>query len=380
MKHNIHKIAVVIPKYGLVGGAEHFVSELTRRLSLNPRYDIHVFTNKWLANGDQIIFHKIPIIAFPKFLTTISFSCFAKNKMAKVGIDLIHAHDRIFDADIFTMHGVPHAFWIHQIRRKDMNLNDLAMAWIEKKLARNPRCKRFISVSKLASEKFLQAYDVDAKKVQVIHPGIDMERFRGLDRGQCRHEIRSLWSIDETDIVILFVSMNFDIKGLDALMAAMAKAKSNDRCQKIKLLIVGKGEEKKYGQIGKNLGIGNDIIFAGIHREKLERIYLACDIFSILSKFDTFGIAVLEAMAASLPVVISGNVGAKDLVAHGVNGFIIEDNTDMDKISEKICILMNREVRTRMGLAAHETAMNNTWESVAKKYECIYDELLERNS
>jgi UDP-glucose:(heptosyl)LPS alpha-1,3-glucosyltransferase len=300
--------------------------------------------------------------------------------MAKIGIDFIHTHDRILDADIFTMHGVPHEFWIHQVRRKDMSLNDHTIAWIEKKLVRNPRCKRFISVSNLANEKFLQSYDVDANKIQVIHPGIDMERYHGLDHGQCRHEIRSLWGIDETDVVILFVSMNFDIKGLDALMAAAAKAKSNDHSQKIKLLIVGKGEEKKYGRIAKNLGIGSDVIFAGVHREKLERIYLASDIFSILSKFDTFGIAVLEAMAASLPVVVSGNVGAKDLVVHGINGFIIEDSTDIDRISEKICILLNKEVRMRMGVAAHEAALNNTWESVAKKYECIYDELLERNS
>jgi len=377
MTHNIHKIAVVIPKYGLVGGAEHFVLELTRRLSLNPWYDIHVFANKWLVNEDHLTFHRIPIIAFPKFLTTISFSCFVKQKMAKMDLDLRHTHDRIFDADIFTMHSVPHTFWIHHVRRKDMSLNDHATAWLEKKLVRNPRCKRFISVSKLASEKFLQAYDVDAKKIQVIHPGIDMARYRGLDRGQCRQEIRSLWGIEETDTVILFVSMNFDIKGLDALMAAAAKAKSNDRSQKIKLLIVGKGEEKKYIRIAKNLGIGNDVIFAGVHREKLERIYLASDIFSILSKFDTFGIAVLEAMAASLPVVVSGNVGAKDLVTNGVNGFTIEDSTDLDDISEKICILLDKEVRTRMGVAARETALENTWESVAKKYEFIYDELLE---
>jgi glycosyltransferase involved in cell wall biosynthesis len=65
---------------------------------------------------------------------------------------------------------------------------------------------------------------------------------------------------------------------------------------------------------------------------------------------------------------------------HGINGFIIEDSTDIDRISEKICILLNKEVRMRMGVAAHEAALNNTWESVAKKYECIYDELLERNS
>jgi glycosyltransferase involved in cell wall biosynthesis len=132
--------------------------------------------------------------------------------------------------------------------------------------------------------------------------------------------------------------------------------------------------------MAKNLGIGGDVIFAGVYKEKLEPIYMASDMFSILSKFDTFGITVLEAMAASLPVVVSGNVGAKDIVMQGINGFVIEERTDIDAISEKIGLLLNREVRIRMGEAAYETAMNNSWEAVARKYERIYDELLERPS
>ena len=41
------KIAVVIPKFGLVGGAENFASELTTRIASDPRYDVHVFANRW---------------------------------------------------------------------------------------------------------------------------------------------------------------------------------------------------------------------------------------------------------------------------------------------------------------------------------------------
>ncbi len=59
---------------------------------------------------------------------------------------------------------------------------------------------------------------------------------------------------------------------------------------------------------------------------------MASDIFMMLSRFDTFGMTVLEAMAVSLPVIISSNVGAKDLIRERVNGFIAEDtsNTDMN--------------------------------------------------
>ncbi len=375
MKHDIHKIAVVIPKYGLVGGAEHFVAELTKRIALNPRYEIHVFASRWLTNSQLVSFHRVPVINFPRFLTTISFAYFVGRKLEKMGFDLIHAHDRIFAADIYTMHGIPHRFWIHEIRKKHMGLNDHATEWTEKILINNNRCRRFISVSRLAEKIFQEAYHVDAKKVQVIHPGIDMDRFQGLDRELCRREMRNLWGIGEGDIVVLFVSMNFDIKGLDALMAAVAKTKLNWPHEKIKLLIVGKGEERKYGLLARSLGIGTDVIFTGVAKEKLECIYMASDMFSILSKFDTFGITVLEAMAASLPVIVSGCVGAKDLVKHGINGFVIEDGADRDTVSEKIGVLLNREVRIKMGAASYETAMNNSWEAVTKEYEKIYTEM-----
>jgi glycosyltransferase involved in cell wall biosynthesis len=96
----------------------------------------------------------------------------------------------------------------------------------------------------------------------------------------------------------------------------------------------------------------------------------------MLSRFDTFGMAALEAMAASLPVIVSDNVGAKDIVKHGINGFVVEERTDIDATSEKIGLLLNREVRIRMGEAAYETAMNNSWEAVARKYKSIYDEII----
>ena len=371
-----YKIAVIIPKYGLVGGAEYFVLQLTERLALNPRYDIHVFANKWISHSDHVKFHKVPIIFFPKFMTTISFAYFAARRATRLGFDLIHTHDRIFEADIFTMHGVPHRFWIHEVRGKNMSLNDQGTAWVEKKLVQNNRCSRFLPVSSLTKEKFLQTYTVDPGKVQVVYPGIAIERFQNLKREQCQKEIREFWGIGPSDIVILFVSMNFDIKGLDMIIEATAKTKSNHPAEKIKLFVVGKGEEKKYRRMAESLGIGDDIIFAGVQTKKLERIYMACDIFSILSKFDTFGIAVLEAMASSLPVVVSANVGAKDLVNEGINGFVVQDRTDINTISEKIGLLMNRELRTRMGEYAYETALNNTWESVAKKYETIYQEVL----
>jgi len=377
MTSRIYKIAVVVPKYGLVGGAERFAYELTERLSLNEKYDFHVFANKWQSDSDRITFHKVPIIRFPRFLTTISFAWFANRKISKMNFDLIHTHDRIFDADIFTMHGIPHRIWVYEVRKKFMSLFDRATCWAEKRLVNNARCKKFLPVSSLTKEKLLQEYIIEPEKIQVVHPGVDIEKFQRFDRESCRKEIREHFGIDSSDIVVLFVSMNFEIKGLDYVMAAIGKAKASYPSHNLKLFIVGKGDYKKYGALAQKAGIKDNVIFAGVHKENLEKIYLASDIFMMLSRFDTFGMTVLEAMVASLPVIISSNVGAKDLIKEGMNGFVIEDTTNADMICEKIGFMLDSKARITMAKEACNTALNNRWDAVAKKVEDIYEKILQ---
>jgi UDP-glucose:(heptosyl)LPS alpha-1,3-glucosyltransferase len=380
MTHPVKKIAVVVPKYGLVGGAEHVVSELTERIALSSKYEIHVFANKWRQLSDRIKFHKVPVIAFPKFLTTISFAYFARKKIAKIEFDLIHAHDRIFDADIFTMHGIPHRLWVEEVRKKRMSLFDYGTAWVERRLVENKRCKKFIAVSNLTKEKFLKQYDtIDPERVAVIHPGIDTKRIKNLDRLSCRREIMQRLHIDSTDKIILFVSMNFDIKGLDFLIRALSRLKIRHPSERFKLLVVGKGNEKKYSMMAENLGIKDHVIFTGIMpREHLERIYVASDVFSMLSRFDTFGMAALEAMAASLPVIVSSNVGAKDLIRQGVNGYVTDSKDSTDEIADKIRSMLEKEVQTKMARNAFNTAATHTWDDVTGKVEGIYEDLLSK--
>jgi UDP-glucose:(heptosyl)LPS alpha-1,3-glucosyltransferase len=378
MSSKVYKIAVVIPKYGLVGGAEGFAAELTERIARNDRYEIHVFANQWLKDSPRIFFHKIPIISFPKFLTTVSFAHFTGRQISSMNFDLIHTHDRIFNADLFTMHGIPHRIWVTEVRHKNMSLFDGATKWVEKCLVQNQRCKKFLAVSRLAKEKFLQEYShVDCKRIQVVYPGVEVQRFRRLNRDECKDEIRRHWDIDVKDFVILFVSMNFEIKGLAELMAGLAKLKSKYPPKKFKLLIIGKGNVRRFGKLARQLGIQDHVLFLGVvHKEMLDRIYLAGDIFAMLSQFDTFGIAVLEAMAASLPVLISGDVGAKDIVGEGTNGFVLENRNSPDEICDKIGFLLNEELRSKMGDQALKTASRFTWEAAAKKVENIYEDLL----
>ncbi len=106
----------------------------------------------------------------------------------------------------------------------------------------------------------------------------------------------------------------------------------------------------------------------------MERYYRAADVFMMLSRFDTFGMAVLEAMAAGLPVIVSGNVGARDVVAEGVNGFVAADPEDAGTVAARIVSLLDAGVRDRMGLHAFRAASGLSWDRVAATVAGIYRE------
>jgi UDP-glucose:(heptosyl)LPS alpha-1,3-glucosyltransferase len=371
------KIAVVIPKFGLVGGAENFASELTTRIAADPRYEVHVFANRWRGEAPGITFHRVPIVRFPRSLTTPSFAWFANRAIAREAFDLVHTHDRIFEADLFTMHGIPHRLWVRDVRKKRMSLFDRSTRWVEGKLVANPRCRLFLAVSTITKEKFIGEFGVEDSRVLVLPPGTDVERFSRRNREDCRAGLRRSLGLDPATRILLFVSMNFEVKGLDYVMRGLAQLKRATGQPVPLLFIVGRGNEGQYRRLAEELDIGPNVRFSGVTgRENLDALYLGSDFFAMLSRFDTFGMAALDAMAASLPVVLSGNVGARDLVRDGVNGFVVGDPADAAAVADRLARLLDPGLRQRMGQEAFRTACGQSWDEVARRQIGIYEELL----
>ena len=366
------KIAVIVPKYGLVGGGERFVSEVTGRLARNENFEIHVFANRWVANSDRIKFHKIPTIYFPRFLRPLFFAWFVQRMISRMNFDLVHTHHWIFDADIFSLHGTPHASWIREVQKKRPSLFDRALSAVERRAMAGGGASCYLPVSPIAMEAFRHEYSMLPGRWQIVHPGVDVERFSMPDRTVCRADIRGRYGIGVSDILLLFVGMNFEVKGLDTIIAALAKARAACPEANIRLLVVGRGDESKYRKMAQSLGVAEAVTFAGKQIDGLERYYRAADIFIMLSKFDTFGMVVLEAMAASLPVIVSPNVGAKDLVEEGISGFILPEHQDADAAADRIVRLSHVAQREAMGAAAAQSASMHDWESLAEKIGKIY--------
>ena len=99
----------------------------------------------------------------------------------------------------------------------------------------------------------------------------------------------------------------------------------------------------------------------------------------MLSAFDTFGMVVLEAMAAGLPVIVSGKVGARDLILDGKNGVVLADVEDLETVATRLIEMLNVKHRGEIGMTAQQNALAYDWDAVVNRIELVYKDILTVN-
>lgn len=189
---------------------------------------------------------------------------------------------------------------------------------------------------------------IDKNKLVVIPYGCDTSKFYPLN-------------LPKNDkFRVIYVGSICARKGAHYLIEAFRKIKNNN----IELLLIGKVEKELENHMKNITSNINHIEY--IPNNELNKYYSSSDVFILPSLSDSFSLATVEAMSAGLPVIISENVGAKDFVNNGENGFIIPIRS-VDSIKEKIIYLHeNREICREMGKNARETSKCITWKNYKK--------------
>ena len=333
------KIAVVIGAFTRRGGAERIAVETCEYFK--EQYDFHVICREFENQIDGITIHKVRRINIPRSLKRIIFAFQVRNVLKKLDVDLVHTHERIFEADIFSLHGTPPEHWAKEVLgRKYLNLFDRSCAYLDRKLIKSSRCKILLPVSKLVEDCYRKYYDLSGKTIQVVHPTVS-EEF--VNPPPSLFDWRERLEIPKDAKVVLFVANNYEHKGLDLVMDSMKEVLQE---KEIYLWIGGRGNIPKYKTKAKKLGIVEFVRFTGMIRENLPHLYRSSNIFVLPSKFDTFGIVVTEALASGVPVLVSKTTGACSYFRKS-NGIIILKNLNTECIKENILKIISnpKEIR-----------------------------------
>jgi len=145
-----------------------------------------------------------------------------------------------------------------------------------------------------------------------------------------------------------------------------------------KLMMVGEGPEKEGAELlAEELGISDRVIFFGNSNE-IDRILCFSDLFLLPSQTESFGLAALEAMASSVPVISTNTGGLPEVNEDGFSGYLSDVNAIEDMTINALKILSDTETLNKFKANAKVQSKKFDLHNIVPMYEAIYEETLKK--
>ncbi len=194
------------------------------------------------------------------------------------------------------------------------------------------------------------------RKVHLMVRGVDTEVFTSAKR-----------TVSDEILRFGFVGRLRSEKNV-RMLADLEKALFNAGKKNFKFLIVGEGDERAF--LEKNMRTAELTGF--LEGERLSEAYANMDVFVFPSETDAYGNVPQEAMASSVPAIVTDKGGPKSFVRHGETGFIAANFDEFVKYS--IELLDHPEKLAEMKKLSREFALSRSWDSVFETVYQAYDE------
>jgi phosphatidyl-myo-inositol alpha-mannosyltransferase len=184
--------------------------------------------------------------------------------------------------------------------------------------------------------------------------------------------------VDPARPLVLFVGRLEPRKGLEVLVRAFLRLRA--RRPDVRLCVVGEGPERERCQRMIPPSIRPDVLFVGsVSQDELPRYHASADVFaSPATGGESFGIVLLEAMAAGLPVVASDIPGYRTVVKEGRQGRLVPPSDAFVLADALDALLANDKLRRAMAAEGRQTAQRYAWPVVAAEIESLYHEVIRR--
>ncbi len=377
------KLAIVRQRYNPFGGAERFVERALAALA-GQGAEVTLITRNW-EGAPAAAFRQVT--CDPSYSRLLggrvardrSFAAAVQAEMARGGYDLVQSHERIPGCAVFRAGDGIHAAWLDHRGRTLSPLQRLAQRWspyhryvlaAERAMFAHPALKAVICNSRLVAEEAARFYGVPADKLRVIYNGVDTDAFHPRLREAHRVAARNALGVPEGAPLLLFVGSGFERKGVPQLLRAFAAMARGDA----HLAVVGADRKgKAMAALAARLGVAARVHFTGPAKD-VRPFYGAADGFVLPTLYDPCPNAALEALACGLPVVTSTTCGAREWIAEGANGWVV-DALDAPALADRLDRLAALAGDERARQAAREAVAGLTLEAMAGRLLALYREL-----
>lgn len=274
--------------------------------------------------------------------------------------------------DVNAVHFV-HNCWIaspyHDPGRGFRGLYRRFYAWLNARLELQAfaKARRIVAVSGIVAQE-LETIGVSANKIEVITNGVDTRTFDPAGS-------KAALPVAPGLVRALFVGdIVSNRKGLDTVLAALTGLDD------VALVVVGRSENSPYPAQVKEAGLDDRVVFLSFRRD-IPNIMRACDLFVFPSRYEPFGLVLLEAIASGLPVITAATCGASELIDDEACLKIANPNDVTALRTHLEALAADPARRTAMAERARAQALDLTWETMATRYlDCFARVLAEKRA
>jgi glycosyltransferase involved in cell wall biosynthesis len=225
-----------------------------------------------------------------------------------------------------------------------------------------------VVLSAVAAKRVENAY---GRTSRIVRSGVETD----LLHKASGNEVRVKYGLEKDFVLLQVGNISRDKRQNDSLRALHILSKKFDN---IKLVFDGEGSTEELVKLSRRLGVESKVLFLHSGSDvELAQVYAACDVFVFPAQI-TWGLAVIEAMAASKPVVVSRKSGVSEIIQNGKNGYLIDEPNGENMAMAVENLINNAALRRRIGESAYEyTTKNLSWEIYAKNMATVFEKTVE---
>lgn len=345
------------------GGLERVVLDLCRSLDRERWQPLVVTFTDLIPRAEQFAAADIPIAT----VTQHGFDPTLPHRLARLfrdrNVGLVNAHNfgrYLYAGPAARLAGLPSIYTEHSRTLR----TERALWQLQPRVSR--LADRVVAVSESLRTFLISQLRLPPERVDLIPNGIDIDVYAGGNRARARAEL----GLRDDEPVIGHVGRLVPVKNHRLLLAAYARLTATPS----RLLLVGDGPERPaLEQEVARLGLSEQVTFLGI-REDVADLLAAMDLFVLSSHSEGLPLAILEAMAAGLPVVATEAAG-QDVVTPATGRLV--PNDDPARLAAAMAELIDDPARrARLGAAAAAEARRRySLQVMADSYAALYRQL-----
>ncbi|MEY4900529.1 MAG: D-inositol-3-phosphate glycosyltransferase [Actinomycetota bacterium] len=399
---SVHTSPLHQPGTGDSGGMNVYVAETAKRIAARG-IEVEIFTRATsltepettqLANG--VLVRHIPAGPFeglrkedlPAQLCAVTAGVLRAEAAKNEGFyDLIHSHYWLSGQVGWIAQerwGVPLVHTMHTMARvKNLTLAkgdspEPAIREIGEEQVVEA-ADRLVANTHAEAKELIELYHADPKRVRVVHPGVDLEKFIPGDQTQARKDL----GVAADAIVLLFVGRIQPLKAPDVLIKAAAEILKQSPQLRSRLLVAICGGPSGSGldhpdslvELATGLGIADIVRFVPpTNRAELVKWYQAATLCVVPSYSESFGLVAIEAQACGTPVIAARVGGLPTAVRDGISGVLIDGHDEKVWAKEILRVTSDENLQSRLAVGAINHASHFGWEDTTDKLIAVYNE------